>query len=48
MKLKIDVKVRNMKMDFNTGGPWRWVGQRTLMMKNYEFFYSAKSLSRNK
>ena len=24
---KIGVKVRNMKMDFNTGGTWRQVGQ---------------------
>ena len=24
---KVGVKVRNMKMDFNTGGTWRWVGQ---------------------
>ena len=23
----LDVKVRNMKMDFNTGGTWRRVGQ---------------------
>ena len=23
----IGVKVQNMKMDFNTGGPWRRVGQ---------------------
>ena len=23
----IDVQVRNMKMDFNTGGTWRRVGQ---------------------
>ena len=31
-------KVRNMKMDFNTGGTWRRVGQWTLMMKIYDFF----------
>ena len=30
------VKVRNMKMDFNTRGTWRRVGQGTLMMKIYE------------
>ena len=24
---KLGVKVRNMKMDFNTGGTWRQVGQ---------------------
>ena len=23
----IGVKVRNMKMNFNTGGTWHWVGQ---------------------
>ena len=23
----LGVKVRNMKMDFNTGGTWCWVGQ---------------------
>ena len=45
----IGVKVRNMKMDFNTGGTWSRVGQWTLMMKIYDFFfYSAKSLSSNK
>ena len=41
----LGVKVQNMKMDFNTGGTWRWVGQWTLMMKIYDFFffYLAKS-----
>ena len=34
----LGVKVRNMKMDFNTGGTWRRVGQYTLMMKIYDFF----------
>ena len=34
----IGVKVRNMKMDFNTGGTWRRVGQWTLIMKIYDFF----------
>ena len=34
----LGVKVRNMKMDFNTGGTWRRVGQWTLMMKIYDFF----------
>ena len=23
----LGVKVQNMKMDFNTGGTWGWVGQ---------------------
>ena len=26
-KNNLDVKVQNMKMDFNTGGTWRQVGQ---------------------
>ena len=34
-----------MKMDFNTGGTWRQVGQLTLMMKIYDFFYSTKLFS---
>ena len=29
----LGVKVRNIKMDFNTRGTWRWVWQWTLMMK---------------
>ena len=41
----LGVKVWNMKMDFNTGGTWHWVGQWTLMMKIYDLFYSAKSFS---
>ena len=41
----VGVKVRNMKMDFNTGGTRRRVGQWTLMMKIYDFFYSAKSFN---
>ena len=40
----LGVKVRNLKMDFNTGDTWRQVGQWTLMMKIYDFFYSAKPL----
>ena len=34
----LDVKVRNMKVDFNTEGTWRRVRQWTLMMKIYDFF----------
>ena len=30
---RVGVKVQNMKMDFNTGGTWRQIGQSTLMMK---------------
>ena len=37
--LVLGVKVRNMKMDFNTGGTWRRVGQWTLIMKTYDFFF---------
>ena len=36
---QIGVKVRNMKMDFNIYGTWRQVGQWTLMMKIYDFFF---------
>ena len=28
----LGVKVRNMKMNFNTGGTWHWFGQWTLMI----------------
>ena len=41
----LGVKVRNMKMDFNTGVTWCRFGQQTLMMKMYDFFYSAKLIS---
>ena len=41
----VGVKVWNMKMDFNIGGTWRWVEQWPLMMKIYDFFYSAKLFS---
>ena len=34
----LGVQVRNMKMDFKTGGTWCRVGQETLMMKIYDFF----------
>ena len=44
----LGVKVRNMKMDFNTEGTWHRVGQWTLMLKIIEFFYWTKSLSSNK
>ena len=33
----LGVKVRNMKMDFNTGGTWRRVGNEHYLMKMYEF-----------
>ena len=42
---RLGVKVRNMKMDFNIYGTWRQVTFEKLMMKIYDFFYSAKSFS---
>ena len=33
----IGVKVRNKKMDFNTGGTCHWVEQWTLRLKIYDF-----------
>ena len=44
----LGVKVRIMKMDFNTGGTWRRVAQWTLMTNDENllfFFCSAKSFS---
>ena len=46
--VSLDVKIRNLKVDFKTGGTWRQVRQWTLMMKIYDLFHSAKSLSSNK
>ena len=40
----IGVKVRNMKMDFDIYGTWRWVGQWILMMKIYDFFIRLSRL----
>ena len=42
---RFGVKVRNSKMDFNIYDTWRWVTFENLMMKIYDFFYSAKSFS---
>ena len=39
---RLGVQIRNMKMDFNTGGTWRRVGQWPLMMKIYDFFLFGK------
>ena len=33
----LGVKIRNLKVDFKTGGTWRWVGQWTLMIKINDF-----------
>ena len=43
--LKLGVNIRNMKIDFNIYGTWRLVMFEKLMMKIYDFFYSAKSFS---
>ena len=42
---RLGVKVRNTKMDLNIHGTWRRVTFEKLMMKIYDFFYSAKSFS---
>ena len=36
---RLGVKVRNMKMDFNIYGTWRWVMFEKLMMKIYDFLF---------
>ena len=36
----LGVKVRNIKMNFNTGGTWRWVKQLTLIMFIYDYMIS--------
>ena len=41
----IEIQIRSMKMVFNIYGTWRWVTFEKLMMKIYDFFYSAKSFS---
>ena len=35
---QLGVKIRNLKVEFKTGGTWRRVGQQTLIMKIYDFF----------
>ena len=42
----LGIQIRNMKMVFNIHGTWRRVIFEKLMMMIYDFFYSAKSLSR--
>ena len=42
---RLGIQIRNMKMVFNIYGTWRWVMFVKLMMKIYDFFYSAKSFS---
>ena len=34
----LGVKVRNLMIEFKTGGTWRRVGQQILIMKIYDFF----------
>ena len=41
----LGIQIRNMKMVFNIYGTWRQVMFEKLMMKIYEFFYSAKLFS---
>ena len=41
----LGIQIRNMKMVFNFYGTWRWVMFEKLMMKIYDFFYSAKLFS---
>ena len=41
----LGIQIRNMKMVFNSYCTWRWVTFEKLMMKIYDFFYSAKSFS---
>ena len=45
MKIYFNNYIRNMKIDFNFYFTWRWVTFEKLMMKIYDFFYSAKSFS---
>ena len=41
----LGIQIRNMKMVFNIYGTWRWIMFEKLMMKIYDFFYSAKLFS---
>ena len=41
----LGIQIRNMKMVFNFYCTWRWVMFEKLMMKIYDFFYSAKLFS---
>ena len=42
---RLGIQIRNMKMVFNIYGTWRRVTFEKLMMKMYDFSYSAKSFS---
>ena len=42
--LFIGVKIRNLKVDFKTGGTWRRVGQGILIMHIYDFFIRLSHL----
>ena len=39
MSDQVGIQVRNMKMDLNIYGTWRWVTFEKLMMKNYDFIF---------
>ena len=41
----LGIQIRKMKIVFNSYCTWCWVTFEKLMMKIYDFFYSAKSLS---
>ena len=43
--MTLGVKIRNLKVDFKAGCTWHWVGQKTLIMNIYDFFYSTNSFS---
>ena len=47
-KSRLGIQIRNMKMYLNIYGTWRRVTFEKLMMKIYDFFYSAKSFNCNK
>ena len=40
----LGVKIRNLKVNFKTGGTWRWVGQWSLIMNIYDFFIRLSRL----
>ena len=42
---RLGIQIRNIKMVFKFSGTWRWVTFEKLMMKIYDFLYSAKSFS---
>ena len=45
LRCVVGIQIRNMKLVFNIYGTWRCVMFEKLMMKIYDFFYSAKLFS---